>query len=72
MCVQYEGQTLKSRDSILWQVRLWDENDVPGEWSEYAVFEMGLLQLDDWRAKWITGNYAVNKNERYPVDCFKK
>ena len=62
---------LKSRERVNWRVRLWDENDEPGEWSE-AFFEMGLLEKTDWTAKWITGNYAVNKKERYPVDCFRK
>ena len=62
---------LKSRERVNWRVRLWDENDQPGEWSE-AFFEMGLLEKTDWMAKWITGDYAVNKKERYPVDCFRK
>ena len=62
---------LKSRERVTWRVRLWDENDVSGEWSE-ASFEMTLLQLSDWHAKWITGDYKVNKKERYPVDCFCK
>ena len=71
MRVQYDGQALKSRDSVTWRVRLWDENDVPGDWSE-AGFEIGLLEASDWKAKWITGHYTVDRKERYPVDCFKK
>ena len=38
------GAPLHSRDRIQWQVRLWDENGEPGEWSDEAVFEMGLLE----------------------------
>ena len=72
MHVSYGGETLKSRSKLLWQVRLWDENDLPGEWSEEAFFELGLLNPSDWQAKWITGNYKVNKKQRYPVDCFRK
>ena len=34
-----------SRVSGCWRVRLWDENDVPGAWSE-AHFETGLAQSD--------------------------
>ena len=64
-------KALKSRERVTWRIRLWDEHDEPGEWSE-AFFEMGLLQKTDWQAKWITGNYAVNKKERYPVDCFRR
>lgn len=72
MRAQYAGEALKSRSRILWRVRLWDENDRPGDWSEEANFELGLLDASDWQAKWITGNYKVNKKQRYPVDCFRK
>ena len=72
MRAQYAGEALKSRSRVLWRVRLWDENDRPGDWSEEANFELGLLDASDWQAKWITGNYKVNKKQRYPVDCFRK
>ena len=36
----YAGTPLHSRVHVVWQVRLWDENDVPGDWSEPAVFEL--------------------------------
>ena len=62
---------LSSRERVNWKIRLWDENDQPGEWSQ-SFFEMGLLELSDWTAKWITGNYTPSKKERYPVDCFRK
>ena len=62
---------LHSRERVNWKIRLWDENGEAGDWSE-SFFEMGLLEPEDWKAKWITGNYTVHKNERYPVDCFRK
>lgn len=62
---------LVSRERVNWKVRLWDENDQPGDWSE-ACFEMGLLHKADWTARWITGGYRPSKRERYPVDCFRK
>ena len=68
----YGGISLKSRSCVSWQVRVWDEKDLPGEWSETARFEIGLLSSSDWVAKWIAGDYAVNKKKRYPVDCFRK
>lgn len=64
-------EKLRSRERVGWRVRLWDENDRPGDWSE-AFFEMGLLEKTDWAAKWITGDYKVSRKERYPVDCFRK
>lgn len=38
---------------MTWKVRLWDEQDLPGEWSEEACFEMGLLDQSQFVAKWI-------------------
>ena len=70
MHAEYPNE-LVSRERVNWKIRLWDENGEPGEWSE-SFFEMGLLEPSDWKAKWITGNYSVNKKERYPVDCFRK
>ena len=62
---------LASRERVNWRVRLWDETGAPGDWSE-AFFEMGLLEKADWHAKWITGDYNVDKKRRYPVDCFRR
>ena len=64
-------KSFKSRDRITWKVRLKEDGEF-GPWSEEAFFEEGLLETSDWKAKWITGNYVVNRKERYPVDCFKK
>ncbi len=65
-------QKLHSRERITWNVTLRDENGEWGEPSEEAYFEIGLLFPDDWQAKWICGNYSVNKKYRYPTDHFKK
>ena len=69
--IPYGGPELHSRERVYWSVKLWDENGEGGEIS-HSFFEMGLLEASDWKAKWITGNYKVKKNERYPVDCFRK
>jgi alpha-L-rhamnosidase len=80
----YNGTSLKSRDAVQWQVRIWDEKQSVSEWSEEAKFEIGLLNESDWQSHWITGNYVpktrksltgdytARKVTRYPVDCFKK
>ena len=69
--IPYGGPEPHSRERVYWSVKLWDENGVGGEIS-HSFFEMGLLDASDWKAKWITGNYKIKKNERYPVDCFRK
>ena len=67
MSAEYPKE-LSDRQRVTWKIRLYDENDEPGEWNE-AFFETGI---SDWKASWITGNYKVNKKERYPADCFRK
>jgi alpha-L-rhamnosidase len=61
----------RSRERVCWKIRLWDETDMPGEWAE-AFFETGLMEKNDWHAKWIAGDYTVNKKQRCPADCFRK
>lgn len=65
------GQELKSRERIYWRVRIWDEVDAVGPWSETAFFEMGLLERSDWSASWIAGDYLPDGSDR-PVDEFRK
>lgn len=64
----YGGKDVPPATKVIWGISLWDENDIQGEWKE-ASFETGILS---WEAKWITGDYKVDKNKRYPVDCFRK
>ena len=68
MRAKWGGKAIPPKTKVLWKVRLWDETGAVGDWAE-STFETGL---DSWEGKWITGNYQVNKKERYPVDCFRK
>jgi alpha-L-rhamnosidase len=43
----------RSRDNMSWTIRLWDQDDCSGEWADGGTFEYGLLNSDDWYAKWI-------------------
>lgn len=62
------GIPVAPKTRVIWKIRLWDENDQGGDWMS-AFFETGI---DSWQAKWIAGNYRVNRKRRYPVDCFRK
>ena len=68
MSAKWGGAPVPLKTKVLWKVRLWDESGSVGDWAD-ASFETGM---DAWKAKWITGNYRVNKKQRYPVDCFRK
>ncbi len=58
--ISYAGKPLTSTQRVYWHVRVWDQNGQPSAWSETAMWSMGLLRPDDWKAKWIgmveTGN----------------
>ncbi len=58
--IPYAGKPLTSRMRLVWTVKVWDENDVPSPWSPPAQFSMGLLNREDWSAKWI--GYDVDPN----------
>jgi alpha-L-rhamnosidase len=51
--VVYAGKPLGSRQGCFWKVRAWDRDGNPGDWSAPALWEMGLLKADDWKAHWI-------------------
>ena len=52
--IPYAGQPLKSSQEVFWKVRVWDVNERASAWSKPAHWTMGLLNPDDWQAKWIT------------------
>lgn len=51
--VIYKGSKLKSRQVCWWQVRTWDKDGIVSQWSAPASWVMGLLNPDEWKAKWI-------------------
>jgi len=51
--IPYAGKPLKSLMQCWWKVMVWDERNEPSGWSEPAFWVMGLLEPNEWRAKWI-------------------
>ncbi len=51
--VIYNGKPLISGMHCWWKVCVWDKNKIKSDWSETASWEMGLLEPEDWKAKWI-------------------
>jgi len=50
--VEYDGPELRSGDRVAWQVKVWTDIG-ESDWSHSAVFELGLLSVDDWSAQWV-------------------
>src|SRR5690625_1302178 len=73
--IRYDGEQLKSRQKVSWQVNLVveDQNGViKSANSNEAEFEMGLLYKEDWQAKWIEPEVEVDKEARKPAPYLRK
>src|ERR1035438_7512832 len=68
--VSYGGKKLESGKKYSWQVRVWDNYGNKSSWSETASFQIGLLNLSDWKARWIIPGYAENSTR--PCPLFRK
>jgi alpha-L-rhamnosidase len=51
--IEYAGKPLESRVVCQWKVRVWLNAGMASEWSQPAVWSMGLLKPTDWQARWI-------------------
>ena len=51
--VRYAGAPLRSATRYVWRVRATDDRGARSRWSEDTFFETGLLDQDDWSARWI-------------------
>lgn len=69
--VPYAGQTLQSGKKYYWQVRVWDNAGKISAWSEPAFWQMGLLNVTDWKAKWIEVGFPEDTLLR-PSPLFRK
>jgi alpha-L-rhamnosidase len=69
--VAYKGSALQSGKKYQWRVRVWDGNDKATAWSAPAFFQTGLLNVADWKAKWIMPGYVEDSVMR-PSPLFRK
>lgn len=72
--VFYAGKPMKSRMTCHWKVKVWTGKQ-QSAWSKPAVWEMGLLNPDDWSAKWINalGYKHLTKatSKKFPLKIIK-
>ena len=65
------GVAVASKQRVTWKVRLWDETDTAGEWSEEAYFEMGILEKSQFVAKWINPELSCDPLVHKPASYLK-
>lgn len=51
--VAYKGVPLQSSTIYYWQVKVWDNHHQVCSWSKKAFFVTGVLQKEEWKARWI-------------------
>jgi alpha-L-rhamnosidase len=59
--VVYAGKSPASRTQCHWKVRIWDQDGQASAWSRPARWTMGLLEPQEFKAKWI--GYAPADDE---------
>lgn len=69
--IPYAGQVLQSGKKYKWIVQVWDNNGTVAAKSDTASFQMGLLDVSDWKAKWIEPGYVEDSVMR-PSPMFRK
>ena len=70
--VVYDGPSPRSGQRYTWQVRVWDNFDLPSEWSAADWWEMGLLQAADWQAHWIEPAWQEDPNAFNPSPYLRR
>jgi alpha-L-rhamnosidase len=50
--IPYAGSALKSNAQYYWKVKVWT-NKGESDWSQTALWSMGILQEVEWKAQWI-------------------
>ena len=67
LAVEYGGRLLSSDTRYYWRVGIWDGNDEVSGWSAIDSFQTGLLNKEDWQAKWITPGFKEDSKRPSPL-----
>ena len=70
--VEYDWSKPKSRERIYWMVKIWTKT-FESNWSEGENFwEMGLLDINEWKAVWISSTIRQNLESAQSVPMFRR
>jgi alpha-L-rhamnosidase len=67
--VVYNGSELQPFTQYYWSVRVQDEKGGWSDWSPVAFFETGMMEMANWKGKWITDTHDYNVK---PAPYFRK
>ncbi len=69
--IEYHGPQLEGMTRYYWRVKVKDQNQEDGDWSEIAHFETGLRH-EDWQAKWIEPEDEVDPKAYKPAPFLRR
>ena len=64
-------EPLKSRQRLFVRVRSWGKDGQPSRWSEKTALEAGLLNTEDWQAKFITPDWDEDITQGQPAPMLR-
>jgi alpha-L-rhamnosidase len=70
--VEYGGPALTNERIYYWHVRVTDNHGHLSAWSKTARWEMGLLEVGDWKARWITTNLPEDEKKSNPAPMMRR
>ena len=78
LSVAYKGKALHSGQRCYWKVKVWSTaSKTASGWSEASSWEMGLMKVSDWKARWIGDGKPLPQNDNAffaddPAPLFRK
>ena len=70
--VDWPFAPLRSREQVTVQARVWGEDGSASNWSAPVVVEAGLLQVADWRARFITPDWDEDVTRSNPAPYLRR
>ncbi len=72
--IKYAGSELKPRQKVYWKVGVWEQESEASIWSEISIWEMALLNKEDWKASWIGKDESIRAEvgQKNPTMYFRK
>jgi len=70
--VPWPFEALESRQLINLRVRVWDQDGNVTDWSEPAPVEIGLLQVKDWSARFISPDWEEDTTTPQPAPILRR
>jgi alpha-L-rhamnosidase len=70
--VPWPFATLQSRERRMVRVRAWGVDGQPSAWSTLALVEAGLLQADDWNARFVTPDWDEDTTKAQPSPLLRR